>query len=216
MILMVKTKSQLMPARVDEIFPCSPLHDHQGASQAVREAHEQVDLVNFFDFFMWGSPFVMSTADKTCQVIMDFQPGRLWLLPRLWRWAKSRACPRWQLLLNCCFGHKGSSLLLCPDVSAALANHCSSCKKQRGPGGPSAQLWWPSGWEPKSDELRNMTLDEISQQSGHGLSVEIVALRDIKPGQEVRMGCGEGWESARGRHTTGAGSLQQCQALSCL
>lgn len=107
---------------------------------------------------------------------------------------------RWQLLLNYCFGHRDSSLLLCPNTNAILINHCSDRKKECGPEGPNAELRWSSGWEPKSDRFRNFTIDEIAQQKGRGLSMEIVALRDIQPGEEVFMDYGQDWEEAWERH----------------
>ena len=102
----------------------------------------------------------------------------------------------WQLLLNYCFGHSESTILLCPDTNALLINHCSDRKKECGPKGPNAEYRWSSGWEPRSDEWRKMTLDEIGKQPGRGLSMEIVALRDIEPGEEVFMDYGVEWEDA--------------------
>lgn len=101
----------------------------------------------------------------------------------------------WQVLLNYCFSHEESSLLLCPNTNAILINHCST---RRGPDGqlphpcghsdgPNAAYRWSAGdWDPTSPAWLNMTLDEIAQQEGRGLSMEIFALRDIHPG-EVRL-----------------------------
>lgn len=110
--------------------------------------------------------------------------------------------PKWQLLLNYCFGHNESSLLLCPDTNAILINHCSQRMKQCGPHGPNAEYRWSSGWEPKSDEFRKMTLDELAKQPGRGLSMEIVALRDIQAGEEVFIDYGSEWEIAWEAHVT--------------
>lgn len=106
----------------------------------------------------------------------------------------------WQLLLNYCLGHPESTLLLCPDTNAILVNHCSTRTKQCGRKGPNAEYRWSSGWEPKSDEWRNMTLKEIGKQTGRGLSMEIVALRDIEPNEEVFVNYGMQWESAWENH----------------
>jgi hypothetical protein len=105
-----------------------------------------------------------------------------------------------QLLLNYCFGHKESTMLLCPDTSALLINHCSNRKKQCGPKGPNAEYRWSTGWEPSSDDWQRMTVDEIAKQRGRGVSMEIVALRDIEPGEEVYMDYGEDWETAWEQH----------------
>jgi len=105
-----------------------------------------------------------------------------------------------QLLMNYCLGHSESSLLLCPETNALLINHCSDRKKECGRDGPNVSYRWSTGWEPRSDEWRKMTVDEISQQSGRGLSIEFVALRDIKPGDEVFMDYGAEWEEAWEKH----------------
>ena len=106
----------------------------------------------------------------------------------------------WQLLLNYCFGHNESSILLCPETNALLVNHCSERKKECGPNGPNADYRWSTGWEPRSDDWRKMTVDEIAKQSGRGLSMEVVALRDIEPGEEVFMDYGVEWEKSWEEH----------------
>ena len=105
-----------------------------------------------------------------------------------------------QLLLNYCFGHSESSILLCPVTNAGLVNHCSKRTMECGPDGPNAEVRWSTGWDPASDEWRNMTMDEIAKKSGRGLSMEIVALRDIKPGEEVFIDYGVEWEEAWEEH----------------
>ena len=62
-----------------------------------------------------------------------------------------------QLFLNYCFGHRESSLLLCPETNALLINHCSDRKKECSSKGPNAMIQWSSGWEPRSDEWRDET-----------------------------------------------------------
>eukprot|EP00977_Amphora_coffeiformis_P011526 scaffold2768_cov161-Amphora_coffeaeformis.AAC.2 len=57
-----------------------------------------------------------------------------------------------QLLLNYCFGHPQSSMLLCPDTQAELINHCSKRTKQCGRHGPNAAIRWSRGWDPTSGE----------------------------------------------------------------
>jgi hypothetical protein len=88
------------------------------------------------------------------------------------------------LLLNYCFGHSQSSMLMCPMTSAMLINHCSNRSKECGPKGPNAKVRWSSGWDPESHRWRNRTLDEIDHNDGRILSLEIVALRDIAPDEE--------------------------------
>ena len=105
-----------------------------------------------------------------------------------------------QLLMNYCFGHTESSMLLCPATNAGLINHCSTRTTDCGPNGPNAMVQWSSGWDPASDEWRNRTVDEISKETGRGLSMEIVALRDIQPGEEVFIDYGQEWEEAWQNH----------------
>jgi hypothetical protein len=107
-----------------------------------------------------------------------------------------------QLLLNYCFGHAESSMLLCPVTNAALINHCSKRTKECGRAGPNADYRWSSGWDPTSDAWRNRTLDDIAEEPGRGLAFEIFALRDIEPGEEVFMDYGIEWEKAWKKHVT--------------
>ena len=110
---------------------------------------------------------------------------------------------RMQLLLNYCLGSVETPLLLCPTTNAILINHCSTRHKQFAvhcPDGPNAAFQWSSGWDTASPEWQNMTLQEISQQKGRGLAMEVVALRPIQPGQEVFVDYGLEWEAAWWKH----------------
>jgi hypothetical protein len=88
------------------------------------------------------------------------------------------------LLVNYCFGDKESSMLLCPMTSAMLLNHCSSRTKNICLDGPNAEVRWSSGWDQPSHEWRDATLEAIGKQKRRLLSLEVVALRDISPGEE--------------------------------
>ena len=92
-----------------------------------------------------------------------------------------------QLLINYCFGHNESSLLLCPNTNAILINHCSMRKGQCGPEGPNAEYRWASGWDKDSDKWLKMSFDQIAANPQRGLAMEIFATRDIQPGDEVRL-----------------------------
>jgi len=104
-----------------------------------------------------------------------------------------------QLLTNYCMGHNESSMLLCPNTNAVLINHCSSRTKDCGIDGPNAEYRWAS-WDPVSVEWRKMTIDDIAEQSSRGLTFEVVALRDILPGEEVFVDYGLEWEEAWAKH----------------
>jgi len=45
-----------------------------------------------------------------------------------------------------------------------------------------------------SREWMRMSIDDIAKQTGRGLTFEIVALRDILPGEEVFIDYGIEWE----------------------
>lgn len=59
-----------------------------------------------------------------------------------------------QLFLNYCFGHKESSLLLCPETNGILINHCSKRKGQCGKHGPNVDYRWASGWDNTQKSLK--------------------------------------------------------------
>lgn len=108
-----------------------------------------------------------------------------------------------QLLVNYCMSHPESSVLLCPDTNALLINHCSTRMKdweQYCPNGPNAEARWASGWDSTSDKWRQMSLDELDQQQARGLALEIIALRDIQPNEEVFLDYGPEWEEAWQAH----------------
>jgi hypothetical protein len=90
-----------------------------------------------------------------------------------------------QLLLNYCFSHSNSSLVLCPLTNAALINHCSTRNAQCGEQGPNAIYRWDTTWDLFTNKWLNMSVEEIHKQLGKGLAFEIVATRDIEPGDEV-------------------------------
>ena len=106
-----------------------------------------------------------------------------------------------QLLLNYCFGHSQSSLLLCPLTNAILINHCST-RYPNGvcPHGPNAKVQWASSWDKTNGEWLKMSFDDLRSQESRGLSMEIVAIRDISVGDEVFIDYGREWEAAWEQH----------------
>jgi SET domain len=99
-----------------------------------------------------------------------------------------------QLLLNYCWGHGASTILLCPNTNAVMINHCSARTRECGPHGPNAAYRWAS--DPVTAEWLALSVEELRHQSGRGLAMEIVALRDIPPGEEVFLDYGVEWEEA--------------------
>lgn len=112
---------------------------------------------------------------------------------------------QYQLLLNYCWGHAKSPLLMCPVTNANLLNHCSDRPGFPCPGdgeGPNAELKWAGDWDPSTKRWLNMSLEEMSQQPIYerGLSLEVIATRDIMPGDEIFLDYGLEWEAAWNQH----------------
>jgi len=101
-----------------------------------------------------------------------------------------------QLIVNYCFGHQESSLLLCPETNGILINHCSKRKGQCGKDGPNVEYRWATGWDNTQKSLK-MSFNAVEAEKRVRLmSMEIVATRDIKEGEELFMDYGERWEKA--------------------
>ncbi|CAB9524160.1 Guanylate cyclase [Seminavis robusta] len=99
-----------------------------------------------------------------------------------------------QLLLNYCFGHGRSSLLLCPyGPQTSLINH----NQTRA----NVKLRWadPAKGNHKP-ELLEMPIEHFARKKKTSLALELVALRDIQPGEEVFLDYGDEWESAWQEH----------------
>lgn len=115
-----------------------------------------------------------------------------------------------QLITNYCFGHDESSMYLCPQTNAILINHCSTrqgyggdCEKYNKNKDPSmrganAEIRWAEEWDPDTKSWLKMSVEEIARavkRGRRGLSFEVVAKRDIYPGDEVFIDYGEEWEN---------------------
>jgi hypothetical protein len=96
-----------------------------------------------------------------------------------------------QLLLNYCFGHQESTLVLCPyGHLTAFINHSHD--------NPNTQIRWTRkmrhpGW-------RHESIEEWGREKHAGLSFDFVALRDIDEGEEILIDYGEAWEEAWRAH----------------
>jgi hypothetical protein len=95
-----------------------------------------------------------------------------------------------QLLLNYCFGHTKSPMLLCPSSNAVLINHCSGKNLTEGgctQSGPNAEIRWAE-WDKTNKPWLNASLESLQskiENDKRGLSFDVIALRDIKAGEEV-------------------------------
>lgn len=99
-----------------------------------------------------------------------------------------------QLLLNYCFGHPSSTMLLFPTGSAvAFINHADV---------PNAKLVWSQHpnhqklWLKQDPETELFDEDHLFL----GLVMEVVALRDISPEEEVFLDYGPEWRAAYAQH----------------
>ena len=110
----------------------------------------------------------------------------------------------YQLIINYCFGHKKSRLILCPQTNMIMMNHCSDrvdglpCQNGMG---PNAKIRWAtnSGWDSTTSSWINKSLEEITmltEEGRRGLSFEVIATRDIAEGEEIFLDYGIGWEKA--------------------
>jgi len=101
-------------------------------------------------------------------------------------------------LLNYCFGHPDSDLLLLPysPVVGKINFH-----KHRNKSTPNAEIRWPSNESSmrllgrKAEEWLQLHPLDVLDQSGK-LMLELVALRDIEPDEEVVIDYGSRWEAA--------------------
>ncbi|KAL3781644.1 hypothetical protein HJC23_008547 [Cyclotella cryptica] len=95
-----------------------------------------------------------------------------------------------QLILNYCFGHRKSTLLLCPYTSpSAYINHNSES--------PNARVVWAREGTPNfQHDWLNDDIDFLKTMEIIGLSVDFIATRDIQPGEEVFIDYGQEWEEA--------------------
>uniref|UniRef100_A0A7S1VIS3 SET domain-containing protein n=2 Tax=Grammatophora oceanica TaxID=210454 RepID=A0A7S1VIS3_9STRA len=94
-----------------------------------------------------------------------------------------------QLLLNYCFGHAESSILLFPYAPVVnYINHGDSIEA-------NAFIRW-SAHEGNKRKLLLRTPDELNDSEHAGLMLEFVAKRDIEVGEEVLVDYGEEWQEA--------------------
>jgi len=101
-----------------------------------------------------------------------------------------------QLLLNYCYGHPKSSLLLFPSGNVVnFINHSPD-------NNPNVKVQWSTVDSPahRGKHWTNYTLNELYAQPYVGLLVDYVAIRDIYPGEEIYIDYGNAWENAWDKH----------------
>lgn len=113
---------------------------------------------------------------------------------------------RKQLLFNYCFGHPQSSLLLFPYANMVnFINHASTRTLKHENGNerkpsPNVKLQWSQSYPMFDSSYLSKPLSEIKQIREPLLFMDVVALRDLNPGEEIFMDYGINWEHAWNQH----------------
>lgn len=96
-----------------------------------------------------------------------------------------------QLIMNYCFGHQESTLLLCPyGLLTAFINH--SAEK------PNTRIQWSK--DMRHPEWREQAIHIWGDEYHTGFQIDFVALRDIEENEEITIDYGEAWEKAWQEH----------------
>lgn len=110
-------------------------------------------------------------------------------------WVRNTSAPPigYQLLLNYCFGHRQSTLLLCPYGSLNLhVNHDAHS--------PNSKISWSDRSRMSHPEWLDMPIKQWGHSLNNGLMMDLVALRDIYPDEEITFDYGAEWQSAWQEH----------------
>lgn len=100
----------------------------------------------------------------------------------------------YQLLTNYCFGHKFSTMLLCPyGPQAGYINHNRTLANVKLVWGDPAR----GNHQPK---VLKMPLELLKGDYSAKLSMDVIALRDIGEGEEILLDYGVEWEAAWQEH----------------
>ena len=121
-----------------------------------------------------------------------------------------------QLLINFCFGHRKSKMLLCPTTHAALINHHHGDGDSKGADKytkkPNVAIRWWRNRKNNNPDLTAGPLDGLGVNStdlksyNSRLFLEYVALADISEGDEILLDYGKEYEDALSNHI-GHGTL---------
>ena len=99
-----------------------------------------------------------------------------------------------QLLLNYCYGHAESSLLLCPyGPMNSYVNHNQSFANVR-------LQWGRSESGNHMPSLLQSSIVSFESDATAKLAMELIAIRDIAEGEEIFLDYGDEWEAAWQKH----------------
>lgn len=98
-----------------------------------------------------------------------------------------------QLVLNYCYGHPKSKMVFFPAGSvASLINHSDK---------PNAKLVWSEHPNHRKEWLKMNPRKLVDEENAYiGMMMEIVALRDIEPNEEIFIDYGPEWKAAWEAH----------------
>jgi hypothetical protein len=110
-----------------------------------------------------------------------------------------------QLLLNYCFGHRNSSVLLYPYGS--FVNFINHAPKDGGSEAANVRVQWSEklcqnySTSVHGLDLRTLTPSQLwNRPSPEGLVLEYIALRNIHPNEEILLDYGSAWSNAWDTH----------------
>ena len=95
-----------------------------------------------------------------------------------------------QLLENYCMGHNESTMLLCP--YGTLSNHINHNQTLAN----VKLVWADPSKSNHSPEFLNKSVKELDETEHAGLAMNVVAIRDIQPDEEIFLDYGDEWEKA--------------------
>jgi len=99
----------------------------------------------------------------------------------------------YQLMLNYCFGHRNSSVLVCPyGAISSLINH----SKEKA----NAKIVWNTNGMMQHPEWLEQPPEKWLGEMHAGLMLDFVATRDIQPDEEVFIYYGDEWQAAWDKH----------------
>jgi hypothetical protein len=133
---------------------------------------------------------LIHVPSKEMFIMYEAKPGRH---PQSESHVRNKDAPiHHQLLLNYCFGHPDSSILLCPyGITGNLVNH----SKERA----NAKVVWSTKSMRKPEWLEQPP-SEWAESMVAGLAFDFVATKDIAAGDEVFISYGDDWEQAWNDH----------------
>jgi hypothetical protein len=123
-----------------------------------------------------------------------------------WHFQVNRTLPKAsdQLIINYCFGHRMSTLLLCPyGPMTGYINHAPTHSDDPTVRTANVKIQWahPDRGNHMPSFL-NQSIEELESSNKTKLAFELVSVREILKGEEVLLDYGEEWSLAWERHVS--------------